>query len=324
MLAAITEYNFLFNSLLAVIFGSITAGIAGSYIVSKKMVFLSGGITHASFGGIGIAFFAGISPVLGAACFGVASAMGIQYMALKQKVSEDSAIGFLWAFGMAVGIIFIYLTPGYTPDLMSYLFGSILTINSTDLLALAVLAVILLLFFIRYYRLILYVAFDEEFARTFTSRVDLFKYVLIVLVSLVIVLNIRIAGVVLVLSLLTIPPNIALLFTRNFARMIIISILSGFIGMFTGLVASWYMNIPTGATIIFTLVLLWILSRVMVWACTPRPDPGLGRDKPVAYGVKAKYEPSPKPSGRDHEPRNPKPETRNPKPETRTPKPDIL
>ncbi|MGM0464491.1 MAG: metal ABC transporter permease [Bacteroidota bacterium] len=263
MFTAFVEYDFLMNSMLAVLFGSITAGIAGSYIVSKKMVFLSGGITHSSFGGIGIAYFMGINPVLGAACFGVASALGIQYLAAKQRVSEDSAIGFLWAFGMAVGIIFVYLTPGYTPDLMSYLFGSILTINSSDLVALAVLAVILLFFFIRYYRFILYIAFDEGYARTFSQRVDLFKYLLIVLVSLVIVLNIRIAGVVLVLSLLTIPPNIALLYTKNFGKVILISVIAGFLGMSAGLSASWYLNIPTGATIIFTLVLLWIISRII-------------------------------------------------------------
>lgn len=264
MFTALFEYDFLVKSLLAVLFGSITAGIAGSYIVAKKMVFLSGGITHSSFGGIGIAYFIGMNPVFGAACFGVASALGIQYMASRQKVSEDSAIGFLWAFGMAVGIIFIYLTPGYTPDLMSYLFGSILTIDNGDLLALAVLGIILMLFFLRYYRLILYVAFDEAYARTFSGRVDLLKYLLITLVSLVIVLNIRIAGVVLVLSLLTIPPNIALLFTKNFSKMIFISILAGFIGMLAGLVASWYLNIPTGATIIFILVLIWIMCRIMV------------------------------------------------------------
>ena len=269
MLEAFLDYNFLFKSFLAVIFGSITAGIAGSYIVSKKMVFLSGGITHSSFGGIGIAYFIGISPVFGAACFGVASALGIQYLASRQKVSEDSAIGFLWAFGMAVGIIFIYLTPGYTPDLMSYLFGSILTINTADLTALVILSVILLFFFGRYFRFILYIAFDEGYARTFSSRVDLFKYLLIVLVSLVIVLNIRIAGIVLVLSLLTIPPNIALLYTKNFSKMIIISRIAGFVGMFSGLVASWYLNIPTGATIIFTLVLLWIISKMVNFRAKP-------------------------------------------------------
>jgi len=261
MAGGLFEYGFLVKSILAAVLASISAGIAGSYIVSKKMVFLSGGITHSSFGGIGIAYFLGINPVLGAAVFGVASASGIQFMSSRQKISEDSAIGFLWAFGMAIGIIFVYLTPGYTPDLMSYLFGSILTIDNADLIALAAISLVLIMFFIRYYRIILYIAFDEAYARTFTTKTDLFKYLMIILVSLVIVLNIRIAGVVLVLSLLTIPPNIALLFTRDFRKMVYASVLAGLAGTLSGLVASWYLNIPTGATIIFVLVLIWVLSK---------------------------------------------------------------
>ena len=259
----IFEYAYLIKSILAAIFGSISAGIAGSYIVSRRMVFLSGGITHASFGGIGIGFFLGINPVLGAAIFGMLSGMGIEYLSVKHNVKEDSAIGFLWAFGMALGIIFIYLTPGYTPNLMSYLFGSILTINNTDLIALIVLSAIMLGFFVIFYRTILYISFDENYARTFSGSVTLFKYLLIIIVSLVIVLNIRIAGVVLVLSLLTIPPNIALLFTNDFKRVIIGSVFAGLAGTLSGLAVSWFLNIPTGATIIFTLVLIWALCRIL-------------------------------------------------------------
>ncbi|MCD4768593.1 MAG: metal ABC transporter permease [Bacteroidales bacterium] len=260
----IFEYGYLLKSVLAAILGSITAGIAGTYIVSRRLVFLSGGITHASFGGIGLGYFLGLNPVFGAAVFGMASAVGVEYLSGRQEVKEDSAIGFLWAFGMALGIIFIYLTPGYTPDLMSYLFGSILTISNSDLIALAVLSVVLIIFFIFYYRTILYISFDEAFARTFSRSVTLFKYFLIVLVSLVIVLNIRIAGVVLVLSLLTIPPNIAILFTGSYYKMIIASVIIGLVGTLVGLAASWFLDIPTGATVIFTLVLLWVLSRIIV------------------------------------------------------------
>ncbi len=261
MLENIFEYSYLIKSVLAALFGSITAGIAGTYIVSRRMVFLSGGITHASFGGIGLGYFLGINPVLGATLFGVGSALGIEFLSRRKDLKEDSAIGFLWAFGMALGIIFVYLTPGYTPNLMSYLFGSILTIDDSDLIALIVLTVILILFFSFYYRTILYISFDESFARTFTGKVDLFKYILIVLVSLVIVLNIRIAGVVLVLSLLTIPPNIALLFTRDFKKVIIGSVLAGLVGTLAGLATSWYLDIPTGATVIFTLVFFWLVCR---------------------------------------------------------------
>lgn len=258
------EYDYLLRSVLAAILGSVTAGIAGTYIVSRRLVFLSGGITHASFGGIGLGYFLGLNPVIGAALFGMASAAGIEYLSGRQEVKEDSAIGFLWAFGMALGIIFIYLTPGYTPDLMSYLFGSILTITNSDLIALAILSVVLIIFFLFYYRTILYISFDEGFARTFSRRVTFFKYLLIVLVSLVIVMNIRIAGVVLVLSLLTIPPNIAILFTGSYYKMIIVSVVIGLVGTLMGLAASWYLDIPTGATVIFTLVLLWVLSRIIV------------------------------------------------------------
>jgi len=264
MIATIFEYNFILKSILAALFGSITAGIAGTYIVSRRLVFLSGGVTHASFGGIGLGYFLGINPVLGAVVFGVLSALGIQYLSEKQKVNEDSAIGFLWAFGMAIGIIFVYLTPGYTPNLMSYLFGSLLTISSADLIALMILSIVLLIFFGTYFRTILYISFDESFARTFSSNVTLYKYILIVLVSLVIVLNIRIAGVVLVLSMLTIPPNIVMLFTRNFRKIMIWSVVTGFIGILAGLSVSWFMNIPTGATVIFVMVSAWIVSRIAI------------------------------------------------------------
>jgi zinc transport system permease protein len=263
MESGILEYSFMVKSILACVFGSITAGIAGSYIVSRKMVFLSGGIAHASFGGIGIGYFLGINPVLGAAVFGMLSGIGIEYLSERHKVKEDSAIGFLWAFGMALGIIFIYLTPGYTPNLMSYLFGSILTISNIDLVALIILSVIMICFFVAYYRTILYISFDENYARTFSGSVTFFKYLLIMGVSLVIVLNIRIAGVVLVLSLLTIPPNIALLFTNDFKHVIIGSVIAGLAGTLSGLAASWFLDIPTGATIIFTLVIIWASCRIL-------------------------------------------------------------
>lgn len=263
MIESLFEHSYLVKSILAALLGSITAGIAGTYIVSRRMVFLSGGITHASFGGIGLGYFLGMNPVIGAALFGVSSALGIEYLSKRHNLKEDSAIGFLWAFGMALGIIFVYLTPGYTPNLMSYLFGSILTISDYDLIALAVLTGVLLVFFILYYRTILYISFDESYARTFSRHVDKFKYILIVLVSLVIVLNIRIAGVVLVLSLLTIPPNIALLFTGDFRKVILGAVISGLTGTLAGLVASWYLNIPTGATVIFTLVFFWLVCRLV-------------------------------------------------------------
>ena len=261
MEANIFQYEFIIKGLLGAIFASITAGLAGTYVVSKRMVFLSGGITHASFGGIGIGYFIGINPVIGAAAFGILSALGVEYLSVKQKIREDSAIGILWAFGMAIGIIFIYLTPGYTPNLMSYLFGSILTVSNADIIALGIMSAILILYFGIFYRTILYISFDEMFARTYSSYVDVFKYVTTSLIALTIVLNIRMAGVVLVISLLTIPPNIAMLFTRVYFKIVIWSVIAGFIGTSTGYAISYYAGIPVGATIIFTLVIIWVLVK---------------------------------------------------------------
>ena len=261
METSIFQYGFIIKGLLGAVFASITAGLAGTYVVSKRMVFLSGGITHASFGGIGIGYFVGINPVVGAAVFGILSALGVEYLSVKQKIREDSAIGILWAFGMAIGIIFIYLTPGYTPNLMSYLFGSILTVSNADIIALGIMSAVLILYFGIFYRTILYISFDEVFARTYSSYVDLFKYITTSLIALTIVLNIRMAGVVLVISLLTIPPNIAMLFTRVYFKIVIWSILAGFIGTATGYAISYYAGIPVGATIIFTLVIIWVLAK---------------------------------------------------------------
>lgn len=257
----IFQYDFIVKGVLGAIFASITAGLAGTYVVSKRMVFLSGGITHASFGGIGIGYFLGINPVIGAAVFGIMAALGVEYLSVKQKIREDSAIGILWAFGMAIGIIFIYLTPGYTPNLMSYLFGSILTVTNADLTALGIMSLILIIYFGIFYRTILYISFDEVFARTYSSYVNVFKYFTTSLIALTIVLNIRMAGVVLVISLLTIPPNIAMLFTRIYFKIVLWSILAGFVGTATGYIISYFAGIPVGATIIFTLVIIWILAK---------------------------------------------------------------
>jgi zinc transport system permease protein len=260
---SILQYDFVIKGFLGALFASITAGIAGTYIVSRRMVFLSGGITHASFGGIGIGYFAGINPVVGAAVFGILSALGVEYLSVRQRIREDSAIGIFWAFGMAVGIIFIYLTPGYTPNLMSYLFGSILTVTHNDLVALGTMSLILIVYFGIFYRTIIYISFDEGYARTYSRYVDLFKYITTSLIALTIVLNIRMAGVVLVISLLTIPPNIAMIFTKVYRKIVVWSIISGFIGTSTGYVISYFAGIPVGATIIFTLVVIWILIKAV-------------------------------------------------------------
>lgn len=262
MIAELLQYKFITNSLLAGIFASISCGIIGTYIVTRRMVFLSGGITHASFGGIGIGYFFGFNPVISAAAFAVLSALGVEFMSKKSDVREDSVIGILWSFGMALGIMFVFLTPGYAPNLMSYLFGSILTVSSLDIWLMLALSIILILVFTAFYRIILFVSYDQEFAKTHKVAADFINYVLISLVALTIVLNIKIVGIILVISLLTIPQSIANLFTKKFKNIIVISIVIGLVGAFLGLIISYKINIPSGASIIFSLVMIFILAKI--------------------------------------------------------------
>ncbi len=263
MITDFLSYSFIQNALLASVLGSITAGIIGTYIVSRRMVFITGGITHASFGGLGIGYFMGINPLIGAALFGVLSGLGVEWVSKYQKIREDSVIAMIWSFGMALGIIFIYLTPGYAPNLMSYLFGNILSVSGGDLIIMAGLMLVVVALFIPFFRLIQYMTFDEDFARTSRAPVSLFKYLLIGLVALTAVIYIRVAGIILVLSLLTIPQNAAMLFSNNLKKIMWLSILFGFMGSLAGLIFSYSLNIPSGASIIFSLVILYLTTSAV-------------------------------------------------------------
>ena len=260
-LIALFNFGFFRNAFLAALVASITCGIIGTYIVSRRIVFISGGITHASFGGIGMGYYFGFDHILGAIVFGIMSALGIEFFTKRADLREDSAIAMLWSLGMALGVIFIFLTPGYAPNLMSYLFGNILTVSKGDLIYLFILAVFVISFFLTFYRMIIFVSFDEEFALTNNAPVRLFNALLISLVALTIVLNIRVVGIILVMSLLTIPQAIANLFTKRFDVMIFYSILFGFLGSITGLTISYIYDIPSGAAIIFTLVVIYGLMK---------------------------------------------------------------
>ena len=256
-------YGFFRNAFLSALLMSVACGIIGTYIVSRRMVFISGGITHASFGGVGLGYFLGIPPLAGAAVFAVLAALATENLTRRKIIRNDSIIAIMWSLGMAMGIIFVYLTPGYAPNLMSFLFGSIITVNSTDLWLMLALALFVTIFFSVLYRPILYISFDEPFARTRGIPVMLLNYALIILVALTIVLSIRIAGIILVLSILTIPQNIANLFTNRFSTIMIASVVIGFLGSFLGLLISYYLDIPSGATIIFTLVVMYLVSRIV-------------------------------------------------------------
>lgn len=257
------QYTFFTNALIAALLTSISCGIIGTYIVARRMVFIGGGITHASFGGIGIAYFFGLNPMLGAAVFAVFSAFGINYFTHKGKIREDSSIAIWWSLGMALGIIFIALKPGYAPNLMSFLFGSILTVNTTDLAYMSAVTLLVVAIFVLFFRLIVMISFDEDFANARNLPVVPFNYLLIVLSALVIVASTRVSGVILVLSLLTLPQATANIFTKSFKTIMVYSIIIGFVGMVLGLALSYYTNLPSGATIIITLTLFFGAGRLI-------------------------------------------------------------
>lgn len=256
------SYDFFRMALLTAILTAISCGIIGTYIVSRRIVFISGGLTHASFGGIGLGYYLGISPIAGAAVFAMFSALGIEYVSKRISIREDSAIAILWSFGMAVGIIFIFITPGYVPNLMTYLFGSILTVTRIDMWMLFILSLVTILYFAVFYRYILYVAFDETYSITRKIPVSFINYSMMILIALTIVFNIRVVGIILVLSLLTIPQTIANVFTGNFFRIMLLSILFGLAGSISGLFISYYFDIPSGASIIFFLVLMFLIVKL--------------------------------------------------------------
>lgn len=257
----ILQYTFFQNALVGSLLASIVCGLIGTYIVTRRLVFISGGITHASFGGIGLGVFLGLPPIFTAAIFAVLSAFGVEWLSHRRDMREDSAIAVFWTFGMAVGIIFSFLTPGFIPDLSSYLFGNILTITAADLWTLAVLTAVALAFFGLFLNPIIYVSFDREFARSQRLPVHVLEYALMMFIALTIVACLRMVGIVLVISLLTIPQMTANLFTCRYRRIILLSVGIGYVSCLGGLWISYACNVPSGASIIFFSILIYALCK---------------------------------------------------------------
>lgn len=259
----ILQYTFFQNALIGILLISVAAAIIGTYIVIKRMVFIAGGITHASFGGLGIGYYMGISPTLSALLFAILSAMGITRLSHNKQLREDSAIAVFWALGMAIGIIFIFLTPGYTPGLSEFLFGNILTITTADILLFALFTIALAVFFIWQYKPIVYTMFDSDFAQLKGIKVNVINTCMMLLVAICVVLSIRLIGIMLLLSVLTLPQIIAELFTDSLPKMMIVSGIICLAGSSIGLVLSALIAVPTGACIVLTLVIIYALSKVI-------------------------------------------------------------
>jgi zinc transport system permease protein len=259
----VLQYQFIQNAVYASLLISILCGLVGTYVVSRRIVFIAGGVTHASFGGIGIGYFLGIHPLVGAAVFSTIAANIMHYFTGSGKLREDSAIGILWSFGMALGIIFIFITPGTPPNLMSYLFGNLLTVSSRELLMMLILAIVVVLFFVVFYRLMIAIAFDESYAKSLRLPVHFINYSLMTLIALVIVITIKAAGIILVMSYLTIPQSTSNLFFNDFRKIALGSIVISLLGSVVGLVISYLLNVPTGASVITVFVMLFLVARLV-------------------------------------------------------------
>ena len=253
------EYTFFQNALLCTILIGVSCGLIGTYIVAKRMVFISGGITHASFGGLGLAYFLGLSPLVGAAVFALAAAFCILYLSDNKRFKEDSLIGIFWSAGMAIGVLFIYLTPGYAPNLLSYLFGNILTVTGEQVILSLLLCLVIIVFFAKFYRPLFYIAFDKEYSRTHFIALNGLEIGVTALIALCIVLCMKLAGIILVISYLTMPQAIAGMFHKNFTKQLVWATIISCVGSIIGLFASAALKLPSGATIVLCFLLIFLV-----------------------------------------------------------------
>jgi zinc transport system permease protein len=261
----VLHYTFFQHALIGSLFTCIACGLAGSYIVARRLVFISGGITHASFGGLGLGFYLGVNPMLAALVFSVASAFGVEWLSKKQNVREDSAIAVCCALGMALGVICLFMTPGYAPNISAYLFGNILTVTTADIWFSGSFALIMIGGFVCFFNPILYTAFDREFARVKGLKVDLIENLMMLAIAVCIVSSIRLIGIMLLMSLLTVPQMTVYLFTAKFRNILIYSILVSILGCFAGLFLSYSLNVPSGAAIIFVQIILFLLCKAGIF-----------------------------------------------------------
>lgn len=254
------EYEFFRNAFVGVILVASAAAVIGSYIVSRRLVAISGGITHACFGGLGLGYFLGWSPVAMAAGFAVASSLGVDYLARRRGVREDSAIAVIWALGMALGVLFVFLTPGYVPELNAFLFGNILTVTRTDLWLFAALAAAVAVVFGLFYRPIVLCAFDRDFARVRGVPVTAINTMMTVLVALCIVLTIRLVGVMLLMSMLALPQMVAELWCRRFGSMMGASVAISVGCCLAGLFLATAIDVPCSALMVLTMLAAYVVA----------------------------------------------------------------
>ena len=260
----ILQYSFMRNALTVGLLSSICCGIIGTYIVNKKMVFISSSISHASYGGIGIGIYLIYffklpikDPLIFGLIFSILS--GILILILKDffYMDSDLGIGMVMSLGMAIGIIFSFMTPGYQSDMSTYLFGNILLSNTFNIISLLILDIVTIIFFIIFYKGIVYTSFDEKLYRLHGVP----TYFIIILISSAIIINIKTIGIILIISILTIPQAAASMVAKKYYNIVFLSVFFSFIGILLGLYFSYILNIPSGPSIIVSLIILIVFIK---------------------------------------------------------------
>jgi zinc transport system permease protein len=257
------QFDFIRNALTAGLSASFICGIMGTLVVVNRIVFLSGGIAHAAYGGIGLAFYFNWPYLPGTIGFSLFAAMVMAAISHTVKHRADTIIGVIWALGMAFGIILIDMTPGYNVDLMSYLFGSILAVPRSDLFIMAVIGVMMTTAVAYYYQDLLSMAYDEEFAQIRGVPVKKLYFGLIGMLAVTVVLVIQVVGLILVIALLTIPPFIVEKYANSLVQMMVVSSILGAVFTVTGLWISYRFNLTSGASIIMVSGIVFLISLVV-------------------------------------------------------------
>ncbi len=257
------DYTFFRYALAGVILIAVSAAMIGTYIITRRLVAICGGITHACFGGLGLGYFLGISPVATAAVFAVGSSVAVEWMSTRLRMREDSVIAVIWSVGMAIGVLFVFMTPGYVPELNSFLFGNILTISLTDIETFAAFTGLLILFFALFYNKIVACAFDRDFAAVMHLPVRFINYTMTVFVALCIVLTIRLVGVMLLMSMLSLPMMTAEVFSRRFLHMMLLSTVISLLCSVAGLWLGTLIDVPCSAIIVILMAVTFFVSRVV-------------------------------------------------------------
>ena len=267
------QFEFMRNALTAGLLVSIACGIIGSYVVVNRIVFISGGIAHSAYGGIGIGYYFGFNPVIGAILFSLVSAFSMGFVQRKTRLRTDTIIGVMWAVGMAIGIVFIDKTAGYKVDLMSYLFGSILTVPAGTLWLMLLLDAIILALVAAFYKELLAMSFDETFARIRNVPVDALYYMLLGMIAVTVVMLMRVVGLILVIALLTIPAAISNQWVKNLKTMMVLASFLGMLFTTIGLFLSYWLNLTSGATIILVSGTVYMLSALLHYLIMSRRSP---------------------------------------------------